>query len=72
MCLLYSDTIKQRAKDMLRNGTVTAFALFHTETAEVVDLKYNQGEAQAFLMDNNVKDDEAYASTVINLQEVVL
>lgn len=72
MCLLYSPHIKDKARVMLRNGTVTAFALFHTETAEVVDLKYNLGEAQTFLMNNNVKDDEAYASTVVNLQEVIL
>lgn len=72
MCLLYSPHIKDKARAMLRNGTITAFALFHTETAEVVDLKYNQGEAQAFLMDNNIKDDECYASSIVNLQEVIL
>lgn len=72
MCLLYSPHIKDKARAMLRNGTVKAFALFNKETAEVIDLKYNQGEAQAFLMDNNVKDDECYASIIINLQEVIL
>lgn len=69
--LLYSDEMKQKVRGLLKGGTVKGLVLFETETAEVVDIVTSTQEAQLFCMNNNMKDDNKYASVLINLQEVV-
>ena len=72
MSLLYNDDIKNKARKMINGGTIIGFALFIIETGEVIDLVYNEGEARLYCMENNIKDNEIYASTLIKLQEVII
>lgn len=72
MSLLYNEDIKNKARKMINGGTIIGFALFIIETGEVIDLVYNEGEARLYCMENNIKDDEIYASTLIKLQEVII
>ena len=70
--LLYNEDIKNKARKMIKGGTIIGFALVLIETGEVIDLVYNEGEARLYCMENNIKDDEKYASTLIKLQEVII
>lgn len=72
MKLLYNENIKNKARNMIKGGTIIGFALFIIETGEVLDLVYNENEARLYCMINNIKDDEKYASTLIKLQEVII
>lgn len=72
MKLLYNENIKNKARNMIKGGTIIGFALFVIETGEVIDLVYNENEARLYCMRNNIKDDEKYASTLIKLQEVII
>lgn len=72
MSLLYNKDIKNKARKMIKSGTIIGFALFLIETGEVIDLVYSEGEARLYCMRNNIKDDEKYASTLIKLQEVII
>ena len=70
--LVYSEDIKNKARKMIKGGTIIGIAIFLIETGEVTDIKYNEQEARMFCLSHNIKDDTLYASMAVKLQEVIL